>query len=181
MVGHFETIGHVASERCVENRRLNPGILHHVHHLCDQRPGLPRKGTTRFHDDAQMRMARAEIVEQLHQQLHIIVRTRHQVATAEVDPLQAVEPSAETRLDVLQRVAKSLTAALTMAVNVETADAFRQVGGQVGTEQTEARTRCTRIVQRCLNFRIFGVHAQAAIHLLIVAVCGIPFANARIE
>ena len=126
-------------------------------------------------------MARAEIVEQLHQQFHIIVSTRHQVATSEVDPLQAVEPSAETRLDVLQRVAKSLAAALTMAVNVETADAFRQIGGQIGTEQAEARTGRTRIVQRRLNFRIFGVHAQAAIHLLVAAMRGIPFTNARIE
>ena len=82
---------------------------------------------------------------------------------------------------MLQRVAESLAAALTMAMNVETADAFRQVGGQVGTEQTEARTGCTRIVQRCLNFRIFGVHAQAAIHLFVAAMRSIPFANARIE
>ena len=72
-----------------------------------------------------MRMARAEIVEQLHQQFHIIVSTRHQVATSEVDPLQAVEPSAETRLDVLQRVAESLAAALAMAMNVESVHPFR--------------------------------------------------------
>ena len=125
VVGHFKAIGHVTGERCVENRRFDPGVLHHVHDLCHQRPRLPSKGTARLHDDAQMRMACTEVVEQLHQQFHIIVSTRHQVAATEVDPFQTIEPSAETRLDVLQRVAESLAAALAMAMNVESVHPFR--------------------------------------------------------
>ena len=125
MVGHFQTIGHVAGERCVENRRFDPGVLHHVHNLCHQRPRLPSKGAARFHDDAQMRMARTEVVEQTDEQFHIIVSTRHQVAATEVDPFQTIEPRSEAPFDVLERVAESLTAALAMAMNVESVHPFR--------------------------------------------------------
>ena len=72
-----------------------------------------------------MRMARAEVVEQLHQQFHIIVSTRHQVATTEVDPFQTIEPRSEAPFDVLERVPESLAAALTMAMNVESVHPFR--------------------------------------------------------
>ena len=125
MVGHFQAIGHVAGERCVEDGRFHAGILHHIHHLGHQRPGLPSKGTARFHDDAQMRMACTEVVEQTDEQFHIIVRPRHQVATTEVDPFQPIEPRSEAPFDVLERVAESLTAALAMAMNVESVHPFR--------------------------------------------------------
>ena len=72
-----------------------------------------------------MRMARTEVVEQTDEQFHIIVSTRHQVPAPEVDPFQTIEPRSEAPFDVLERVAESLTAALAMAMNVESVHPFR--------------------------------------------------------
>ena len=62
-VGHFHTIGHMASETDIKNSRTDAFVLYYVNDLCHKRSGLPGKGTSGLKDHLQVWPA---VMERLH-------------------------------------------------------------------------------------------------------------------
>ena len=75
MVGHFQAVGHVAGETYVEDGRLDAVVLHDIYYLRDERPRLPSKGTAGLKDDAQVRIALVQSLEQADEVLDVVVGT----------------------------------------------------------------------------------------------------------
>ena len=67
-------------------------------------------------------MARAEILEQGHQTIHVVVCACDMVAAAEIDPLHPRQQIAELRLKTCQHLAQLFHALLAETVEVETVE-----------------------------------------------------------
>lgn len=162
VVGHFEAVGHVAGEGHVEQGGLDAVVLHDVHDGGHERAGLPGEGRARLKDEAQAGVLAAEGLQQADEVGRVVVLPRHEVAAAEVEPLDAVEPAAELLLDVRQRVLQGVAAALAVAMAVEALYAVGQRVGQVLGQHAEARAGGAGIVEFRLYLAVFRVDAQPA-------------------
>ena len=72
-----------------------------------------------------------KLLQRAHEQLHVIILARHQVATTKVNPLQLTEPAREFLLNMRQRAHKHIAARLAVAMNVEALHVGRQLTGQI--------------------------------------------------
>ena len=70
-------------------------VVHEVDDVCHQFAGLPADGFAGFHDDLEVRIARLEIIQQLHQLVPVVVLARDVVAATEVHPLHLRQVLAE--------------------------------------------------------------------------------------
>ena len=61
-IGHFETVGHVARERRVDNGRFDVVVFDEVDDCCPQKSRLPEEGAARLHDDLQVRILGFKLV-----------------------------------------------------------------------------------------------------------------------
>ena len=107
-------------------------------------------------------IARTEAFQYINKVRNVVVAARHQVAAAEVHPLQAREPTGEFLLDVHQRTFKNIGTALAVAVAVEAVylvpslEAFQFVG-----RNAEASAGSTGVVEVSAHLGILGVDAKA--------------------
>lgn len=113
-----------------------------------------------------MRMTRLEIRENLDEMLHIIICTRHEMTAAEIQPLHLCEAVTELLLYRLQRVFQRVAIAFAVAVAMKSFYATWQYFWQLVSGDAEARSWSTRIVERRLDFTVFGIDAQTATYRL---------------
>ena len=119
-VRHLQHIRHVAGGTDVENR-----VRDAVDRRLDlkdarlQRARVERNRLARLQIDAEVRMARTEILKQGHQPRHIVIRARDVVAAAEVDPFHLRQQVAELRLEARQHLAQLFHTLLAETVEVE--------------------------------------------------------------
>ena len=99
-IGHLQTVGHVAGKRDIEDGGTDAVIGHDVHDARNQRPCLPPERRTGFEDDAEPRIPLVQAFEQGYEVFDVIVTTGHQMATAQVEPLDLLEPSAKLSLQM---------------------------------------------------------------------------------
>ena len=161
IIGHLQTVGHVAGEADVEDGGADALVLYDVNHAADQRTGLPGKGAAWFEDNLQVGIALMETLHETHQSLDVVVLARHQMATAEVNPLYLREPLRKLLLNMLQRALKDVGAALTMTMAMEATNVAGQLLWQLVGSDAKAGAWGTRVVEQCLYLRIFGIDAQA--------------------
>ena len=131
IIGHLQTVGHVAGEADVEDGGADALVLYDVDHAADQRSCLPGKGAAWFEDNLQVGIALMETLHETHQSLDVVVLARHQMSTAEVNPLYLWEPLRELLLYMLQRTLKDVGAALTVAMAMEAANVDGQLRRQL--------------------------------------------------
>ena len=138
MVGHLEAVRHVARKAHVENGRANALVLHDVHHLRHQGACLPGKGRARFENNAEMRIARMKSAQRTDKALHIVILSRHQVATTEVKPRHFGQQMTKLLLDVYQRMFERRSRTFAMAVAVKSFHPLGQPAfGQLRSQHTE--------------------------------------------
>ena len=89
-----------------------------------------------------------EILHHLDQQFGVVFLVGHQMASAEVDPFQLREPCRELVFDMCQGVLELFGSALAMAMAMEALDVGRQLLRQLISGDTEARARCTRVIDQ---------------------------------
>ena len=140
----------------------NASVLHDVHHFGGQGTGLPGKGGARLQDDAQVGIARLQSAEQADEMLYVIVLAGHQVAAAQVKPLELGEPRRELLLDMCQAAFQFVGRGFAMAMAVETFDALGQLCRQLFGHHAETSAGGTGVIEFCLYFGVFGVDADAA-------------------
>ena len=160
-IGHLQTVGHVAGEADVEDGGADALVLYDVDHAADQRSGLPGKGAAWFEDNLQVGIALMETLHETHQSLDVVVLARHQMSTAEVNPLYLWEPLAELLLNMLQGALKDVGAALTVTMAMEATDVAGQLLWQLVGSNAKAGAWGTRVVEQRLYLRILGIDAQA--------------------
>ena len=102
LIRHFKTVGHVAGEADVENGRTDATAFDNIHHLGGEDSGLPGESRTGLEDDTQMRIALFQSLQQAGQMPGIIILAGHQVAAAQVEPLDLRKPRRELLFKMLQ-------------------------------------------------------------------------------
>ena len=68
------------------------------------------------------------------------------MSTAEVNPFDLVEVAGEAVLNHFQSLFKVIGRGLAQRMEMQAIDAFRKVFIQIGFDDAQTRTRCTRIV-----------------------------------
>ena len=76
-------------------------------------------------------MTAAEVSECGDEKVCVIVSTRHEMASAKVNPFKLAKPGRELFLYVLECAGKDITARLAVAMDVESLYAFWQSGWKV--------------------------------------------------
>ena len=160
-IGHFQAVGHVASEAHIKDSRADTLVLDDVNNAGHQWTRLPRKGAAGFEDDLQVGIALVETLHQSHQSLDVVVLARDEVTTAKVDPLQLREPAGKLLLNVLQGALEDIGTALTMAMAMETLDVLGQMLGQLVGHHTKTGAGSTGIVQQRTHLGILRIDAQS--------------------
>ena len=151
MVWHFQTIGHVAGEAHIQNGSLYSLVLHDVNHPCNQRARFPGKGRARFENHPQMRIALMKSLQGIDKQFHIIALSRHQMSSAEVNPLKLRKPRRKLIFYVLKGAGKGICTTFAMAVNMKAVDASRQFRWQLRCQYPEPTSWSTGIIQLRFN------------------------------
>ncbi len=146
LVGHLQTIGHVACEADVEYGGAYAPILHHVHHLREQRTRLPGECRPGFEDQPQMRVTFVQTVEQTYQKPDVVPLAGHEVAAAQIEPLYLPEPRCETRFEMFERMRERRAVRLAVAMAVESLYALGQAVGQTVGRHSEAAPRSAGVV-----------------------------------
>ena len=95
LVGHFQTVGHVAGETRIDYGGLYALVLHNVLHSCHQHASLPCKGTARFEYNVQVGIPVVYTIQYIHKQTGVITVSCHKVTAAEINPFQLVKPPPE--------------------------------------------------------------------------------------
>ena len=130
IIRHFQTVGHVAREADVKDSRADTFIFYDIHHAGYQRTRLPRKGAAWLEDDLQMRIAFVEALNDAYQPFDVVIGSRHQVTTTEVDPLYLWEPARELLFNMLKGTLEHVRATLAMTMAMEPTDVTGQRVGQ---------------------------------------------------
>ena len=79
LIGHLQTIRHVARKANVENGGTNAAVFQDVHYIRAQHTGLSSKSGTGLKNDLKMWIAPLQALQQTDKMLYIIILTRHQM------------------------------------------------------------------------------------------------------
>lgn len=99
LVRHFQTVGHVAGKRGINNSGTYPAVLHNIEHRDLQVARPPCESAPRLHDDMQVWMTLFESLQHLDQMVTVVVGTRHQMSPAHIEPFQLRQPLGELFLE----------------------------------------------------------------------------------
>lgn len=161
LVGHLQTVGHVAGERDIENGGLNAVVLDDIDDLRHKRPCLPGEGAARLEDDMQVGIATMQALQDMNKVFNVIVLARHQMSATKIKPFELWEPLAELRFKVLQCMLQSRGGTFAMTMTMETLDTGWQYLGQLLRKDTKATTRGTGIVKLGLYLAVFWVYTKS--------------------
>ena len=161
MVGHLQAVGHVAGETHVEHGGADAAVLDNIDDLAHQGTGLPAKGAAGLQDDAEPGIAGVETAEQGHQRIDVVVGTGHEVAAAEIDPLDLGKPFGKMVFYMYERAREDIGTALAMAMAMEALDVGGQLIGQLLGTDAEAGARRAGIVEERLDLGVARIDAQA--------------------
>ncbi len=99
-IRHLQTVGHMTGKTGIDDSCPDTFILNHIYYLSYKRPGLPPKGTTRFHDNFKMRITLMKSLYYINKVFHIIILPGHQMTSTEIDPFQLRKPRREFLFDM---------------------------------------------------------------------------------
>lgn len=160
LIGHFQTVGHMAGEAHIEDSRLYTAVLHDVYHLGYQWSCLPSESAAGLHNNLQPRITTVELLQRGNEQGNIIVLTRHEMAATKIYPFQLGEPLGEIIFYMLQRANEHLCPTLAMTMTMETVYIRRESAWQLISGNTETRAGRTRIIKVGFHLAIAGIHPQ---------------------
>mgnify|MGYP000950806568 CR=1 FL=1 len=95
LIRHFKTVGHMTGKAHIKNGSTDTTTYYNIYYFRNQYTGLPSKGRTWFKDNTQMRITSTQIFQQLNKMLHVIIFTRHQMTTSQIQPLDLRKPARE--------------------------------------------------------------------------------------
>ena len=163
IIGHFEAVGHVAGEADVEDGGFDAVVLHDINYGGHEGACLPGEGTAGFEDHAEVWPAGVEVLQGADEELDVITLARHEMSTAEVDPLELGEPGGELINNMYERAREGIGTTLAMAVDMETLDGSGEVVGrwQVLGQNAKARAWGAGVIEFGLYLAVLGVDAEA--------------------
>ena len=109
IIGHLQAVGHVTGEADIEDGCADAVVLDNIDNRGNEGACLPGKGAAWFENHAQMRPAGAEVAKGLDEELDVVSFARHQMTTAEVNPLQTGKPGGEFLHNMFERPRKSFS------------------------------------------------------------------------
>ena len=167
LVGHLETVGHVAGKGYVEYGGAYAVVLDDVDHGRYQRARLPAECAAGLEYDLEVGVALLEVAQESYQVVGVVALAGHQVAAAHVEPFDLRQQVAESLFDPHEGLLEVVGGRLAQRVEVQPLDALRQVRQLVGRD-AQPRTGGTGVVEVGLDLGVFGVDAQSARHAVAV-------------
>lgn len=130
-IGHLETVWHVACKGDIEHGCLYASVFHNILNSGEEETRLPSKGRAWFQDYAKVRMASAEGLDGVNEQLAVVALTGHEVTATHVYPLYFLEPMTEAGLKGIEKANKIVGPALTKGMKMKTLDDGWELVGQL--------------------------------------------------
>ena len=152
----------MASERGIYDRGLDTMILHDIHHRRQQESGLPRKCTSRLHDDFEVRIFGLERLQQPDQMFRVIVFSCHQMPASHIQPFDMRQETAETLFYFSQRLFQIIRTRFAKRMKMQALDTVGQLTIQKVANHSHPGARSARIIQIRFDIRIFRIDAQTA-------------------
>ena len=162
LIGHLQTVGHVAGEAHVEDGSADTAVFNDIDHLGAEYTSLPSERRAGLQDDTQVGIAGMEPLQEDNEMVDVIVLAGHEVATAQVEPLQLGKPTGKTGFEVNQGALQLVRGGLAVAMTMKALDALRELVGQLVGHHAKASTWGAGVIEFSLDLGVFGIDTQAA-------------------
>ena len=106
LIGHFESVRHVAGERGVDNGCAYTVILHNIKYRGDKIACLPGKSASGFKYDFNIGLSKFEIVERFDKQVYVVAFSCHEMSASHVYPLELREEMPELLFECRENLVK---------------------------------------------------------------------------